>query len=175
MSNSITSSAIPVKAAVMACMLTSLLACSSDEGQPAGLAAPHAPVGFSPTSATVRENERIARCNTVHSLTLPNAIVERYNVNAQDETGVISCSLQSSAAEPPTNLPAQVTGTVTTLTGRSAPVEFKEILDEGAVSYLGTFSIDAKSALDFEVQLTDPQSGQTIRVDLRQNELPGRR
>lgn len=152
-----------------------IVGCSREDSAPAGLAAPHAPAGFAPASETVRENARIARCNTVHSLTLPTSIVERYGVQANDETGVISCSLQVDHGGPPTNVAAQISGTVTTLTGQVSPVEFKEILEEGAVSYVGTFSIEAASSLDFEVSLIDSATGTAYRVALQQSDLPGRR
>lgn len=151
-----------------------IIGCSEGGKEPDGFAAPHAPTGFAPSSETVRSNERIARCNTVHSLTLPTSIVERYGVQANEDTAVISCSLQEDTGGPPRNIAAQVSGTVTTLTGQASPIDFKEILDDGAVSYLGTFSIKARSALDFEISLTDPSTGKTYPVGLKQSELPGR-
>jgi hypothetical protein len=73
------------------------------------------------------------------------------------------------------NIPADISGTATLLTGRATPLDFKEILDEGAVSYISPFSIEATSAVDFNIKLTDRQTGKTYDVQFRQSELPGRR
>lgn len=51
------------------------------------------------------------------------------------------------------------------------PLEFKEILDEGAVSYVAAFPTTAAPAVDFDVQLTDPQTGERYAVSFRQTEL----
>jgi Domain of unknown function (DUF4426) len=141
----------------------------------AACAPPHVPPGFGPAGAESREGRHIARCNTVHSLTLPKQIIQRYGLEANENTAIISCELQLQDAGPPRNVPARISGTQTLLTGRTTPLEFKEIEDEGSVSYLAPFSIAAKLAIEFDVALTDTRTGETYRVKLRQSELPGRR
>jgi hypothetical protein len=159
--------------AVIAVVVSSLLgACDFDASRQAGT--PDKPRGFESSSGIVRDQGHLARCNTVHSLTLPREIQQRYRVKAHDDTAVISCSLQVESVGSPTNVAARVSGTQTLLTGRTTPLDFKEILDEDAVSYVATFSIAAKLAIDFNVTLTDLQSGATYRVKLRQSDLPGR-
>lgn len=143
-------------------------ACSKEDRDPRGLAAPHAPQGFAPAAAIVRADERTARCNTVHSLTLPNSIVHRYSIAANDGTAVISCSLQADAAGESVNVPARVRGIQTSLDGVSKPLDFDEILDDRAVSYLSTFSIDENSWVEFEVSLIDEATSREYLVGLRQ-------
>jgi Domain of unknown function (DUF4426) len=149
--------------------------CACDGKNPEGLAPPNAPTGFSPAASVEKADDRIARCNTVHSLTLPTRVIERYDMSAADDVAVLSCSLQIEAGGAPQNIPADVTGTATLLTGRVSQLEFKEILDERAVAYIAPFSIDAISAIDFHVRLTDRQTGRAHEVRFRQSELPGRR
>jgi hypothetical protein len=60
---------------VLLCVATvSLVACGDGAGRAAA--------GFSPARAIVREQGRIARCNTVHSQTLAAAVMRRYGLNA---------------------------------------------------------------------------------------------
>jgi len=132
------------------------------------------PAGFSPAHAMVRAHGRIARCNTVHSLTLPSAVIQRYGLHAADETGIISCSLQLVTDDVPANTRALISGIARTLTGNAERLSFKEVLDQGAVSYVATFPLTAASRIDFDVEMYDPITGRRYEVELRQSALPGR-
>lgn len=134
-----------------------------------------APAGFAPARAIVRAHGRIARCNTVHSLTLPWAVISRYGLHADDETGIISCSLQVHTSGLPMNTRALIAGTATTLTGSTERLGFEEVLDQGVVSYVATFPLSATSRIDFDVHLYDPITGRRYDVQFRQSALPGRR
>lgn len=133
------------------------------------------PAGFAPARAIFRDQGRIARCNTVHSLTLlPLGVIRRYGLHADDETGVISCSLQLLSNGMPVNTPALVSGSAKTLTGNMERLGFKEVLDQGAVTYVATFPLTAASRIDFDVDMYDPITGRRHEVELRQVGLPGR-
>lgn len=140
-----------------------------------GDGAQRAPAGFSPERAIVRDQGRIARCNTVHSLTLPAAVLRRYGLNAGDETGVISCSLQLLSNGNPVNIRASISGVGRTLTGNARRLGFKEVLDQGAVTYVASFPMTAASRIDFDVDMYDPITGRRYEIGLRQAGLPGRR
>jgi hypothetical protein len=131
------------------------------------------PPGFEPTGVQERYGGHIARCNTVHSLTLPQSVLREYGVAADVNTAVLSCSLQVGEGVP-VNVPAQILGTVTTLTGRTSELDFTEILEGNAVSYFTPFDLSAKSEMHFEVSMTDVETGGRYDVELRQVELPGR-
>lgn len=60
---------------------------------------------FEPARTHVMLGDRIARCNTVHSLTLPQEVVQRYELSTGEDLAFISCSLQM-ATDPPSNIPA---------------------------------------------------------------------
>lgn len=148
-----------------------LSACGVESPNAAGV--PDKPHGFEPASVVVREDSRVARCNTVHSLTLPAQIRERYSVPADESTAVISCSLQSEDGTPP-NIASRASGTQTVLTGRTSPLQFREAVNEGVTVHMATFAIDAKSEIEFDVELRDERTGKSYVVELRQSELPGR-
>lgn len=131
------------------------------------------PAAFEPVREQLLSGDRIARCNTVHSLTLPPEILQRYELSAGEDLAFISCSLQI-ATQPPSNIPARVSGTQTALTGSSEELQFKEVLDRNAVSYIAPFDLTATSELRFDVQLADPDTNAVFDVQLRQAELSGR-
>lgn len=133
-----------------------------------------APPGFSPTRETLREAGHIARCNTVHSLTLPVSVMHRYGIEPDRNKAVLSCSLQVVTDGAPANVAAQVEGTATVLTGRTTAIEFQEILETGAISYLGAFTLAGKSRIAFNVRMTDLRTGQMFTLDFEQADLPGR-
>jgi hypothetical protein len=153
--------------AVLLCTTVILAGC--------GDSAQRSPPGFAPARAIVRDHGRIARCNTVHSLTLPGGVIRRYGLHADDETGVISCSLQLSSNGMPVNARALVSGIARTLTGNTERLGFKEVLDKGAVTYVATFPLTAASRIDFDVDMYDPITGRRHEIELRQVGLPGRR
>jgi hypothetical protein len=139
-----------------------------------GEGAQRSPAGFSPARAVIREDGRIARCNTVHSLTLPESVIGRYGLHAGDDTGVISCSLQLLSNGTPVNTRTLISGAARTLTGNTERLGFKEVLDQGAVTYVATFPLTAASRIDFDVSMYDPTTGRRHEVELQQTGLPGR-
>ena len=147
--------------------VVSLSACErSDPGAAIGV-----PASFAPTSKVVQANGRTARCNTVHSLTLPAPMVEKLNLNVDADTAVISCSLQVIEDGVAANLPARVHGTATALSGNIAPIEFKEIVEAEALSYVGTFSIAGKAGVRFDVTIVDPQTAARYELDFEQTRI----
>jgi hypothetical protein len=154
------------EAMILCCCMPLLGACNKNGNE-------IKPPGFSPTRAQVVTDDRIARCNTVHSQTLPQAVRNRYGIEPSDDTAVIACSLQIRQAVP-ANIAAQVKGTQHALSGLPIEIQFKEILEDGAVSYLSTFDIGAKTEVRFQIVMTDPQTGKTYDIELRQENLPGR-
>jgi len=158
-------SGVPFAAAIVATLLA--LASCSREGE-------RSPAGFEPTRAERRFDGHVARCNTVHSLTLPQAVLDRYELAAGEDTAVLSCSLQVINGSPH-NIPARISGTATTLVGTTTPLHFGEILEEQAVSYVTTFNLTAHSEIRFDIVMVDEQTGARYAVEFSQVELPGRR
>lgn len=140
-------------------------------GDPGGDAPMGMPASFAPTSEVVQANGRTAQCNTVHSLTLPEQMIEKLSVNVDPDTAVISCSLQVIDDGVLINLPAEVRGTATALSGNIAQIEFKEVVEEEALSYVGTFSIAGKAGVRFDVTLLDPQTGARYDIDFEQTRI----
>lgn len=123
---------------------------------------------FNSTQEVIRTEDRVVRCNTVHSLRLPEETRDRYGFPANENTAVISCSLQLVLEGVTQNLPAEVSGTATTLTGNLKPLGFREVVTDDALSYIATFALEAKHEVRFDVKVVDRQTGRDYYVRFAQ-------
>lgn len=133
-----------------------------------------APAGFAPAQAAVREDSHIARCNTVHSLSVPASLIHGYGITPDENTVVITCALQVMDDIGPAYIAAQVEGWARAAAGRVIPVDFKAFVDPGAISYLASFSLADQPAVELRVKLTDLRSGAAFDVMLEQAGLAER-
>jgi len=66
---------------------------------------------------------------------------------------------------------AVVSGTVKDLTGRSSPLSFRQITDQGAVYYIAQFKIDQPETLTFELNVET--GGVSHKLSFNQEVFPG--
>ncbi|QVM91728.1 DUF4426 domain-containing protein [Pseudomonas entomophila] len=66
---------------------------------------------------------------------------------------------------------AVVSGTVKDLTGRSAPLSFKQINDQGAVYYIAQFKIDQPDTVTFDLNVET--GGVSHKLSFNQEVFPG--
>ena len=66
---------------------------------------------------------------------------------------------------------AVVSGTVKDLTGRSSPLSFKQITDQGAVYYIAQFKIDQAETLTFDLNVET--GGVSHKLSFNQEVFPG--
>ncbi len=64
-----------------------------------------------------------------------------------------------------------VSGTVKDLTGRSSPLSFKQITDQGAVYYIAQFKIDQAETLTFDLNVET--GGISNQLSFNQEVFPG--
>ncbi|AZL71094.1 MULTISPECIES: DUF4426 domain-containing protein [Pseudomonas] len=64
-----------------------------------------------------------------------------------------------------------VSGTVKDLTGRSSPLSFKQITDQGAVYYIAQFKIDQAETLTFDLNVET--GGVSNQLSFNQEVFPG--
>jgi len=67
--------------------------------------------------------------------------------------------------------PAVVSGTVQDLTGRSNPLSFKQITDQGAVYYIAQFKIEQPETLTFDLNVET--GGVSHKLSFNQEVFPG--
>lgn len=148
-----------------------LLLAACERGDPESETPIGVPASFAPTEEVVQANGRTARCNTVHSLTLPQRMIDRLNLAVGADTAVISCSLQAVEDGIVVNLPVHVSGTVTTLAGNIADIDFTQVVEEETVSYVGQFAIDGKAGVRFDVTMVEPRTGARYQLDFEQTRI----
>ena len=68
-------------------------------------------------------------------------------------------------------LTAVVSGTVKDLTGRSNPLSFKQITDQGAVYYIAQFKIDQAETVTFDINVET--GGVSHKLSFNQEVFPG--
>lgn len=66
---------------------------------------------------------------------------------------------------------AVVSGTVKDLTGRSSPLSFKQITDQGAVYYIAQFKIDQAETVTFDLNVET--GGVSNKLSFNQEVFPG--
>jgi len=66
---------------------------------------------------------------------------------------------------------AVVSGTVQDLTGRSNPLSFKQITDQGAVYYIAQFKIEQAETLTFDLNVET--GGVSHKLSFNQEVFPG--
>ena len=92
------------------------------------------------------------RCSTIRSTELPEEVLVRYAVEADEAIGVLSCVVQEKEADGIfRNARADVTATVTNLVGMVQGSPMREVLEGDAVTYIATYPIPNDNPLTFEL------------------------
>jgi hypothetical protein len=92
------------------------------------------------------------RCSTIRSTELPDEVLNRYAVVAEDAIGVLSCVVQEPQADGTyRNTRADVTANVTNLVGMVQGSPVREVLQGDAVTYIATYQIPNDNPLTFDL------------------------
>jgi hypothetical protein len=92
------------------------------------------------------------RCSTIRSTELPDEVLNRYAVVADDAIGVLSCVVQEQEADGTyRNARADVTATVTNLVGMVQGSPVREVLEGDVVTYIATYRIPNDNPLTFDL------------------------
>lgn len=114
----------------------------------------------------VEQNGITVRCNTVNSQFLPEASLEKYQLQADDKRGLLSCVVQREDEQGHlVNIPASVNAQVENFYGVTSEVEMRELsIDEQSfdVSYIGGYDVLSRHELTFTIQVTPQGSNSPI-------------
>ena len=102
-----------------------------------------------------------ARCTTVNTSTLPQEVIERYEISGDENTGLISCVVQQSVppAAVPQNMPADVYVEFNPIGQAPEPVAVRQVLDGDFLTYLGTYQVHGNDTLQFHVTISVDDTG----------------
>jgi hypothetical protein len=86
------------------------------------------------------------------------AMAKNYGIAQSSGRGLVNVAIERKAADgAATPVRAAVAGTTTSLGGESAPLKFRELIEDGTVSYLGEFPLSAPDTYTFTITIA-PES-----------------
>jgi hypothetical protein len=97
---------------------------------------------------------------TVHYSALPTerllpAMAKSYGILRSRDRGLVNIAIERKGADGRTTpVRATVAGKAVSVGGESAPLKFRELIEDGTVSYIGEFAISAPDTYTFEITVT---------------------
>jgi hypothetical protein len=110
--------------------------------------------GFAPAHAQAHEKRvgaYVLRSSTVASQNIDAATARAHGVNPEPTLGVINVMVSHVSDPAGQNVPADVSVSATSLTGRRRHIDMRQVVDNGMISYLGTYHFEPREVLDFAV------------------------
>jgi hypothetical protein len=97
------------------------------------------------------------------------AMAKSYGIARSDNRGLVNIAIERKAADGKTTpVRAAVTGTAVSLGGDKAPLKFRELVEEGTVSYLGEFPLSAPDTYTFTITVV-PESAAPYTLKFNQD------
>jgi hypothetical protein len=104
----------------------------------------------------------------LNTTTLAADMAERYDVPRADNRALVNIAGRRVQADGTTEpAPLEIRGTVTNLLEQMEQLEFREVREPGAVYYLETITFSDREMLRFELDVTDPATGETHPLAFR--------
>lgn len=103
------------------------------------------------------------RFNALSSNFLPQATADKLGVKRALDQGVLNVTVLKDNGGKASSVPAQVTGTASTLTGSRVAIEFQQVVDRGGESWIGTFTVPGNDTLRFDLDV-QPQDGPAAKI-----------
>ncbi len=119
----------------------------------------------------VTQDTITVRCNTVNTSFLPKASLQRYQVEAERETGLLSCTVQRPTdAGGVENIRADVQARVENFYGVTTDVNMRQISvsdERYDVSYIGTYDIPYDNVMTFTIKVSAAQLDRPVTVEFK--------
>ena len=105
--------------------------------------------------------------NALNTNLLTPEVARAYGIQRAGTRAMLNVTvLDADAVE---SVPARVTATATNLTGQRRDIEVREIRDQDAIYYIGTFRVHNEETLNFSVQVSpEGHQGDPFEFDFRQ-------
>lgn len=103
------------------------------------------------------------RYNALSANFLPQSTTDKLGIGRSLDQGVINITVLKGEGAKAASVPAQVTGTATTLTGSPVVIDFQQITDSGGQSWIGSFKVPGNDTLRFDLDVT-PEGGSTSQI-----------
>jgi hypothetical protein len=93
----------------------------------------------------------VLRSSTVASENIDEATARLHGIKPEPTLGIINVMVAHVSGRVRENVPADVTVTATSLTGRRHHIDMRQVLENGRISYLGTYHFSPREVFDFRV------------------------
>lgn len=114
----------------------------------------------------VRTRDFVIRYNALSADGLPAASAKAQGVAHTPEQGLLNVSVNR--IDNDASVAASVAGSVKTLTGQNVPLTIRPLVENGAVTYLGTFTVPGSASLHFVLDVT-PMGGSKEHIEFNQD------
>jgi len=98
------------------------------------------------------------------------AIAKTYGITQSAGRGLVNVAIEQKAADGTTApVRAAVAGQATSLGGDSAPLKFRELVEDGTVSYIGEFALSAPDTYTFTITITPERAAPPYTLKFNQD------
>ncbi len=106
--------------------------------------------------------DHVVHYNTMSTMQLPTEVARAHDLQRSSSRALLNVAVlkKSDEGELPTPVTAEVTASAINLTGQRRNIRMREITEEDAIYYIGTFRIHDEETLDFTVRVTPAHSDQ---------------
>jgi Domain of unknown function (DUF4426) len=126
-----------------------------------------ASVGAQAQAHEKRVGEYVLRSSTVATQTFDEATARAHGIDPAPTRAVINVTVSRKSAKGRQNVRADVAVSAASLTGRQHVIDMRPIVENGMVSYLGTFDFVPREVLDFTVVARPEQGDRRIKLVFR--------
>ncbi|MDQ3286848.1 MAG: DUF4426 domain-containing protein [Pseudomonadota bacterium] len=105
-----------------------------------------------PPEAITRSGDLTIRASAVPTSALGDAVARRYGIRSSEETILLLVGLRRGPDANETSVPAEVSVTVTDLSGQRQDVPMRELRSGELLDYVGTVDISGPDTLRFDVR-----------------------
>ncbi|MGE0622853.1 MAG: DUF4426 domain-containing protein [Pseudomonadales bacterium] len=115
---------------------------------------------------TEATGETTLRCSTAPTVSIPDEVLDRYDVTPDRDSGLLSCVVQQQETGGSwRNRRGEIAATASTLTGIAEELRIREILDESTIGYIATYPLPASGPLRFNVLVETGDDDADIRIE----------
>jgi hypothetical protein len=100
----------------------------------------------------------VAHYSAISTQHLLPEMAKHYGISRARDRGLVNLALERSGTTE--SVRAAVSGTATTLSGERKEIRFREVVEEGSVSYLGEFALSAPDTYTFTLSIA-PENATT--------------
>jgi hypothetical protein len=118
-------------------------------------------------SHEARQDGYVLRASTVPSQAIGEETARAHGIRPAPDRAVLNVSIQRDPPGTVATVRAQVTAETTDLVGRTRSVELREVVENGGVSYTGSYDVLPRQVLDFHITALPEQHAIPIILRFR--------